>query len=66
MLTPTAVTLSDVASATGMSLPATSQILNGKGSYGSEPISRVLAAARDLGYQPNVYAQAVARRSFGA
>jgi LacI family transcriptional regulator len=61
-----AVTLSDVASAAGMSLPATSQILNGKGSYRAETIARVQAAARSLGYQPNVYAQAMARRSFGA
>lgn len=61
-----AVTLHDVATASGMSLPAVSQIMNGKGSYRAETRERVLAAVRRLGYQPNMYAQAMTRRAFAA
>ncbi len=60
-----AITLGDVAAATGMSLPAVSQILNHKGSYRPETRERVTAAARRLGYQPNANARAMVSRNFG-
>ncbi len=59
------VTLGDVAAATGMSLPAISQILNNKGSYRPETRERVTAAAQRLGYQPNANARAMVSRRFG-
>lgn len=59
------ITIADVAAASGMSLPAVSQILNHKGSYRAETRERVIAAARRLGYHPNANARAMVNRSFG-
>jgi LacI family transcriptional regulator len=46
-------TISDVASRAGVSTATVSRALNGKSTVDPELAARVLAAARDLGYQPN-------------
>lgn len=57
-------TLYDVARAAGVSLATASRSLNGSARKVNEEYrQRVLAAARELGYTPNVSAQAVARGS---
>jgi LacI family transcriptional regulator len=57
-----AVTLDDVARLAGVSQPTASRVLNGSARKVNEKFrERVLAAARELGYTPNLSAQAVAR-----
>ncbi|HEX2129995.1 MAG TPA: LacI family DNA-binding transcriptional regulator, partial [Actinophytocola sp.] len=46
-------TISDVASLAGVSTATVSRALNGKSTVDPELAARVLAAARELGYQPN-------------
>jgi len=60
------VTIRDVATASEMSLPAVSQILNNKGAYRPETRERVITAAAKLGYRPNAYAQAMTKGRFRA
>lgn len=62
----TRVTIKHVATACGMAVPSVSQILNGKGSYRPETRERVRALARELGYRPNAYAQAMQSGRFNA
>ncbi|HEY6797372.1 MAG TPA: LacI family DNA-binding transcriptional regulator [Kineosporiaceae bacterium] len=57
-------TLADVARVAGVSLATASRVLNSRARPVGEPYrSKVLAAARSLGYAPNTLAQAVARGS---
>jgi len=58
----TAVRLSDVAARAEVSLATASRVLNSPGGYGGRPAlrERVLAAAKELGYEPNFHAQALA------
>ena len=57
-------TLSDVAHRAGVSQPTASRVLNGSERKVAESYrKRVLDAARELGYSPNLAAQAVARGS---
>jgi LacI family transcriptional regulator, galactose operon repressor len=57
-------TLADVARVAGVSLATASRVLNGRARAVGEPHrSKVQAAARTLGYEPNTMAQAVARGS---
>ncbi len=60
------VTIWDIVEATGLSQPAVSQILNGKGRFRPETKERVLAAAKRLGWRPNASARAMAAGKFGA
>lgn len=62
----TRVTIKHIAAACGMAVPSVSQILNGKGSYRPETRARVQALARELGYRPNAYAQAMQSGRFNA
>jgi len=56
------VTLEDVARRAGVSQPTASRVLNGSTRKVNETYrQRVLAAAQELGYTPNLSAQAVAR-----
>jgi LacI family transcriptional regulator, galactose operon repressor len=56
------VTLDDVARRAGVSQPTASRVLNGSARKVAESYrERVLAAARELGYTPNLPAQAMAR-----
>ncbi|MEV6414115.1 LacI family DNA-binding transcriptional regulator [Kribbella sp. NPDC051718] len=56
------VTLDDVARAAGVSQPTASRVLNGSSRKVAESYrERVLEAARELGYTPNLPAQAMAR-----
>ena len=59
-----AVTLSEVAQRAGVSVATASRVLNGsERSVGADLRHRVLAAAAELDYVPNLHAQAVARGS---
>jgi len=62
------VTMRDVAAAAGVSRTTVSHILNGEGGRGYNAVtsSRVLAAARRLGYRRNAAAQAVSRGRFAS
>ncbi|WP_223694293.1 LacI family DNA-binding transcriptional regulator [Leifsonia poae] len=61
-MTETAATLSQVAAHAGVSLATASRALNGSArKVNAELQARVLASAVELGYSPNVQAQAVAR-----
>ncbi|WP_238529693.1 LacI family DNA-binding transcriptional regulator [Pseudooceanicola batsensis] len=53
----------DVARAAGVSQPAVSRAFNPKASITKEKRDRVLAAARELGYVPNVFASSLSKRS---
>lgn len=55
-----ATTSEDVARAAGVSRPAVSQILNGRGRFSAGTIDRVRSIAADLGYQPSAAARALA------
>ncbi len=62
MTLPTVVTLGDVARHAGVSLATASRVLNGSTRRVNEDLRAVvLEAADELGYTPNVHAQAVAR-----
>ena len=61
-----ATTLKDIAIHTGLSLPTVSHILSDRGgAYREETRQRVLAAAEELGYRPNVSASAIRSGRFG-
>jgi LacI family transcriptional regulator len=51
------VTIRDVAAAAGVSIGTASKALNGQGSLRAETRDRVAAAARELGFAPNVLAR---------
>jgi LacI family transcriptional regulator, galactose operon repressor len=54
--------LTEVAKQAGVSLATASRVLNGSDRTVGEPLrTRVLAAADQLGYRPNLHAQAIAR-----
>lgn len=55
-----AATSEDVARVAGVSRPAVSQILNGRGRFSPETIQRVTAAAASLHYRPSVAARTLA------
>ncbi|CUU37973.1 MAG: LacI family transcriptional regulator [Armatimonadetes bacterium] len=56
-------TLREVAQAAGCSLTTTSNILQGRHElYRAETVERVLAAARSLGYRPNMLARGLAKQ----
>ncbi|GAA1449137.1 LacI family DNA-binding transcriptional regulator [Leifsonia poae] len=58
------VTLDDVALRAGVSQPTASRVLNGSARKVAESYrTKVLAAARELGYTPNLAAQVIARGS---
>jgi LacI family transcriptional regulator len=62
MSLPTVVTLGDVARRAGVSLATASRVLNGSTRRVNEDLRAVvLQAAEELGYTPNLHAQAVAR-----
>ncbi len=58
------ITLSQVAKASGYSLPTVSQILNSKGRFPKQTRDLVLKKARELGYRPNALAQAIRHQRF--
>ncbi|TNC21157.1 LacI family DNA-binding transcriptional regulator [Amycolatopsis alkalitolerans] len=60
MITRSHVTLEDVARVADVSLATASRVLNGTTSVRDDLRDRVLAAAADLDYTPNVHAQALA------
>jgi len=60
-----AVTIRDVAKRAGVSPSTASRALNGKGRMRPETRARVLRAAKELGYRPNVHAKGLATRVTG-
>lgn len=54
-----APTVSDVAARAGVSNGTVSKALNGRGQLRPETRDRVAAAARDLGWQPNIFARSL-------
>jgi LacI family transcriptional regulator len=62
---PQAVTLRDVARASGVSTASASRALAGEGAVTTELRSRILAAAGRLGYVPNLAARTLATRRSG-
>ena len=52
------VTIRDVAAQAGVSIGTASKALNGQGKLRAETRDRVAAAARELGFAPNVLAAA--------
>ncbi len=57
-----AVTIRDVARRAGVSPSTASRALNGKGRMRPETRARVLRAAKELGYRPNVHAKGLATK----
>lgn len=57
------VTIADVAAKAGVSTATVSRVLSGLGRASSGTQSRVLEAARDLGYRPSEVARSLKRRS---
>lgn len=55
----------DVARLAGVTQATVSYALNGKGSISAETRQRVMAAAKELGYQPNLAARAMRTRKTG-
>ena len=53
------VSVKDVAARSGVSFQTTSKVLNGKGSVSDVTRARILRAARDLGYVPNLLARSL-------
>ena len=53
------VSVKDVAARSGVSFQTTSKVLNGKGSVSDATRARILRAARDLGYVPNLLARSL-------
>src|SRR5438270_2572313 len=53
------VSVKDVAARSGVSFQTTSKVLNGKGSVSEVTRARILRAARDLGYVPNLLARSL-------
>ena len=56
------VSVKDVAARSGVSFQTTSKVLNGKGSVSEQTRERILSAARDLGYVPNILARSLVTR----
>ncbi len=57
------VSVKDVAARSGVSFQTTSKVLNGKGSVSQVTRARILRAASDLGYVPNLQARSLVTRS---
>jgi LacI family transcriptional regulator len=57
------VSVKDVAAQSGVSFQTTSKVLNGKGSVSDVTRARILRAASDLGYVPNLQARSLVMRS---
>jgi LacI family transcriptional regulator len=57
------VSVKDVAARSGVSFQTTSKVLNGKGSVAEGTRARILGAARDLGYVPNLLARSLVNHS---
>jgi LacI family transcriptional regulator len=57
------VSVKDVAARSGVSFQTTSKVLNGKGSVSDKTRKRILLAAKDLGYVPNILARSLVIRS---
>ena len=57
------VSVKDVAARSGVSFQTTSKVLNGKGSVSAVTRARILRAAQDLGYRPNLQARSLVMRS---
>ena len=53
------VSVKDVAAKSGVSFQTTSKVLNGKGSVSDVTRARILRAARELGYVPNLLARSL-------
>ena len=51
------VTIYDIAEATGYSAPTVSKALNGQGSLSEETRQKIMAKAKELGYEPNISAR---------
>ena len=56
------VSVKDVAAHCGVSFQTTSKVLNGKGSVSEATRARILRAAKDLGYLPNLAARSLVMR----
>ena len=56
------VSVKDVAARSGVSFQTTSKVLNGKGSVSEQTRERILSAAKDLGYVPNILARSLVTR----
>lgn len=54
------ITMTEIAKLTGVSQPTVSRVLNGNQAVNPEVRERVMACARENGYQPNVMAQSLA------
>lgn len=54
------ITMTEIAKLTGVSQPTVSRVLNGNQAVNPEVRERVLACAREHGFQPNVIAQSLA------
>jgi LacI family transcriptional regulator len=57
------VSVKDVAAKSGVSFQTTSKVLNGKGSVSEVTRTRILRAASDLGYVPNLQARSLVMQS---
>ena len=57
------VSVKDVAARSGVSFQTTSKVLNGKGSVSEVTRARILRAARELGYVPNLLARSLVMHS---
>ncbi|GAF24864.1 transcriptional regulators [Moorella thermoacetica Y72] len=57
------VTIYDVAKKAGVSTATVSKVINKKGSVGQETTERVLKAIEELGYKPNLIAQALSGKN---
>src|SRR5438045_5814267 len=57
------VSVKDVAARAGVSFQTTSKVLNGKGSVSAETRARILRAAADLAYVPNLQARGLVMQS---
>lgn len=63
---PNKLTLKDIAKNTGISAPAVSLILNGRGRYADKTRKRVMNMAQQMGYRPNTSARATRTGRFGS
>ena len=56
------ITMTEIARLTGVSQPTVSRVLNGNTAVHPDIRERVLACARENGFQPNILAQSLAGR----
>ena len=63
---PNKLTLKDIAENSGISAPAVSLILNGRGRYADKTRKRVMEIAQQMGYRPNTSARATRTGRFGS